>query len=54
MIAMTLQEFEPERIEEDQRDAPVIFDAASHLGGDISEVLDAANCCRSLRPASLP
>ena len=48
---MALQELEPERIEEDQGDALVIFDAASHLSGDISEVLHAANCCRSFRPA---
>ncbi len=51
MIAMALQELEPERIQEDQGDALVIFEAASHLGGDISEVLHAANCCRSFRHA---
>ena len=51
MVAMALQELEPERIEEDQGDALVIFDAASHLSGDISEVLHAANCCRCFRLA---
>ena len=56
MIAMALQELEPERIEEDQGDALVTVDAASHLGRDIGEVLHAAHCCRSLlgRPGEEP
>jgi hypothetical protein len=51
MIAMVLQELEPERIEKDQGDALVTFDPASDLGGDISEVPHTAHCCRSFRPA---
>src|SRR5947209_7628401 len=51
VIAMALHELEPERIEEDQRDALVTFDPASHLGRDVGEVPHAAHCCRSLLPA---
>ena len=47
VIAMALQELEPERIKEDQGDPLVTVDAASHLGRDIGEVLHAAHCCRS-------
>ena len=42
MIAMALQELEPERIEEDQGDALVSVDAASHLSRDVREGLHAA------------
>ena len=51
VVAMALQELEPERIEEDQGDALVSVDAASHLGRDVGEVLHAGYCCRSLLPA---
>jgi hypothetical protein len=48
VIAVTLQELEPERIEEDQGDALVTVDAAFHLSRDVGEVLRAGYCCRSL------
>jgi hypothetical protein len=35
MIAMVLQELEPERIEKDQGDALVTFDPASDLGATV-------------------
>jgi hypothetical protein len=48
VIAMALQELEPERIEGDQGDALVTVDPASHPGRDVGEVLRAGYCCRSL------